>query len=86
MLSIYEHKPDLIVLDLLLPDTSGEELLEILKNDERTRDIPVVVLTAKEIQPSERERLLGKIISLFEKANLDRRALVDYVDETLSEE
>jgi threonine synthase len=86
LLSIYEHKPDLIVLDLLLPDTSGEELLEILKNDERTRDIPVVVLTAKEIQPSERERLLGKIISLFEKANLDRRALVDYVDETLSEE
>jgi len=83
---IKQVKPGLIVLDLLLPDTSGEELLERLKSDEETRDIPVVILTAKDIRADEREKLLGKIISLFEKANLDRQALVDYVNETLSEE
>jgi hypothetical protein len=45
----------------------------------------VVVLTAKDIKAVEREKLLGKIISLFEKATLDRQALIDYVDETLSD-
>jgi threonine synthase len=84
--SIQRHKPALIVLDLMLPDIKGEELLERLKDHEETRHIPVVVLTAKDIRTDEREQLLGKIISLFEKANLDRQALVDYVNETLSDE
>jgi CheY-like chemotaxis protein len=82
---IKEQKPALIVLDMVLPDITGEQLLERLKSDDETRQIPVVVLTAKDFRAEEREQLLGKIISLFEKANLDRRALVDYVNETLSE-
>ncbi|MCD4685009.1 MAG: pyridoxal-phosphate dependent enzyme [Anaerolineae bacterium] len=83
---IKTKKPSLIVLDLMLPDMTGEALLERLKNDDDTKDIPVVVLTAKDIRAAEREQLLGKIISLFEKANLDRQALVDYVNETLSDD
>jgi len=83
---VKQIQPALVVVDLLLPDTPGEMLVERLKNDETTRQIPVVVLTAKDIRAAEREQLLGKIISLFEKANLDRQALVDYVNETLSEE
>ncbi len=79
-------RPALIVLDLLLPDLSGETVLERLKQNPETQNIPVVVLTAKDIRAAEREKLLGKIISLFEKASLDRQALVDYVNETLSGE
>jgi signal transduction histidine kinase len=41
-----EHRPDLILLDLHLPDIGGDEVLEELRGDERTRDIPVVVLSA----------------------------------------
>jgi len=84
--AIQDHQPALIVLDLMLPDITGEELLERLSQDDTTRGIPVVVTTAKDIKAEERERLLGKIISLFEKAHLDRQTLLDYVDETLSEE
>lgn len=39
------EKPDLILLDLILPDISGLELLKKLRNVEKTRDIPVVVLS-----------------------------------------
>ncbi len=67
----------------MLPDISGEELLERLRDDERTRDMPVVVLTAKDLSRDERDRLLQKIISLFQKATLDRQALIDSVDRTL---
>jgi PAS domain S-box-containing protein len=41
-----EHRPHLILLDLHLPDISGQEVLTRLKADPATRDIPVVVLTA----------------------------------------
>jgi len=41
-----EHRPDLILLDLHLPDLGGEKVLAQLQADERTRDIPVVILSA----------------------------------------
>ncbi len=84
--TILERKPALIVLDLMLPDMDGNTLLERLKANEATRDIPVVVLTAKDIRSEEREQLLGKIISVFQKATLDRKALIDRVNETLSDD
>jgi two-component system phosphate regulon response regulator PhoB len=51
-----ERRPDLIVLDLMLPDFSGTELCKALKRDDRTRDIPVIMLTAK---GEEIDRVLG---------------------------
>ena len=56
---------------------------EDIIRDAHERDIPVVVLTAKDLRRDERERLLGQIISLFQKATLDRQALIASVDETL---
>ncbi len=42
-----EHHPDLILLDLNLPDTPGEQLLRILKEDKNTSDIPVITVTGE---------------------------------------
>ena len=41
------HIPDLIVLDLMLPDIDGLEITKILKSEPKTKDIPIVMLTAK---------------------------------------
>lgn len=45
--ALQEPLPDLVLLDLMLPDTSGTEICRELRADERTRSIPVVMLTAK---------------------------------------
>jgi len=44
---IREEKPDLILLDLMMPDMDGWEVYQQLKADEYSRDIPVIVVTAK---------------------------------------
>ena len=53
-----ERRPDVIVLDLMLPGMNGYEVLETLQRDEGTAKIPVLVLTAKSLR-ADRERSHG---------------------------
>jgi twitching motility two-component system response regulator PilG len=45
--AIAEERPDLVLLDVMLPEIDGFEVCRRIKSDEATRDIPVVMLTAK---------------------------------------
>ena len=47
----HKEHPDLIVLDLMLPGIDGLEVARLLKSDSKTRDIPIVMLTAKGEEP-----------------------------------
>lgn len=59
--------PDLIVLDLMMPETDGFAVLDALKADPSTAPIPVVVVTAKELTAWEQQRLQGQVHSLMQK-------------------
>ena len=74
-----EHRPALVLLDLHLPDTSGETVLQRLRSDPRTAAIPVVVLTA-DASPGvlDRVRSLGAAACLSKPADLGAlRRLLD---------
>lgn len=79
-LSVARQKlPDLIVSDLTMPGIDGFGLVEELKLDPRTRHIPVVVVSAKDITEEERSRLNGHIEALYQKGSLPTRKFVDKV-------
>lgn len=77
--------PDLIVTDLTMPGIDGFGLVEELKLDPRTKEIPVVVVSAKDITPRERKRLNGHIEAVYQKGSLPPRKFVDEVVQVLEE-
>jgi CheY-like chemotaxis protein len=78
-----QRLPDLVVLDLTMPNLDGFSVLEELKRDERTRHIPVIVVTARDITEAERQRLTGRVAALYQKAALSPRVFVDQVVQVL---
>jgi len=70
-----ECRPDLVVLDLMLPRISGERVCQELRADPRTADVPVVVVSAR-IQEAERLRALAAGADVFISKPYDLAALV----------
>jgi CheY-like chemotaxis protein len=64
--------PDLIVLDLMMPEVNGFDVVEALKERLDTSTIPIVVVTAKKITSEDRARLNGYVATIMEKAEFNR--------------
>ena len=76
---VEERRPDMILLDLMMPEMDGAEFVERLRANERTRSIPVLVITAKDITPQDRQRLSGGVQAIMQKGSME---LSDVVAET----
>jgi len=55
---VFEHRPDLVLMDIQLPDIDGIEALSRLRADDRTASVPVLALTAQAME-GDRERFLA---------------------------
>jgi signal transduction histidine kinase/CheY-like chemotaxis protein len=67
---VHQHKPDLITLDLAMAGFSGMDVLEELKADPTTRDIPVVVITSRLLSPAEQDHLAARTHAVLNKSVL----------------
>jgi PAS domain S-box-containing protein len=68
--------PDLILLDLMMPEMDGFEFVRVLHNNEAWRTVPVVVLTAKDITGEDRARLNGHAERILQKGAYSREELL----------
>ncbi len=78
--------PDLIVTDLMMPGIDGFGLVEELKLDPRTKNIPVVVVSAKDITPEERKRLNGHIEAVYQKSSLPPQKFVEQMVQVIEDD
>ncbi len=77
-----EH-PDLLILDLMMPEMDGFAVLDILRSNPETAEIPVIVSTAKELTPDEKNRLKDQIQALMQKGGFMSDELLEEVKSIL---
>src|SRR5262249_22380782 len=76
---LQESKPDLILLDLMMPEMDGFQVVAILQKEPGWRDIPVIVITALELNAKDRERLNSGVHSVLVKETFRPADLVDRI-------
>ena len=81
---ITKRQPDLILLDLMMPEMDGFELVSQLQNHEQWQTIPIVVITAKDINPEDRIRLNGCVEKILQKGAYSQEELLAQVRNLVS--
>jgi CheY-like chemotaxis protein len=78
-----EH-PDAILLDLMMPGMDGFEVLEELRTDDKTADIPIIILTTKDVTTEERDLLNEHTQGLMRKITLTPQSLLEVVSSAIN--
>jgi CheY-like chemotaxis protein/anti-sigma regulatory factor (Ser/Thr protein kinase) len=71
--------PDLILLDLMMPEVTGFDVVESLRADQATRQIPIMVLTAKVLNPDDKRALNGHVAAIFQRNSVAGAELIDWL-------
>ena len=77
--AVRRERPAVVLLDLLMPDLDGFEVVERLRADPLVGDVPIIVLTSKEMTAADQERLRGRISYLAQKGTVPQAELVELV-------
>jgi signal transduction histidine kinase/DNA-binding response OmpR family regulator len=73
------QRPDLILLDLLLPDIDGLSIAEALHSEESWKDIPILVVTGKELSQEDQDRLQNCVELVLHKGRFGKEELIRYL-------
>ena len=80
-----EYKPDLILLDAMLPRVTGFEVLDILHNTDKTQRIPIIMLTALGQKEDRDKATMSGAVDYFVKTEVDLDTISKRIAERLSE-
>jgi len=78
-----EEQPDLILLDLMMPDMDGFQLVTKLSNEPSWRNIPVIIVTAHDITTDDRRRLNSAVEAILLKGSFAPAQLVEHIRQLL---
>ncbi|HWP38498.1 MAG TPA: response regulator [Gemmatimonadales bacterium] len=79
-----QRPPDLVLLDLMMPEMDGFEFLEAFRARDACRGIPVVVITAKDLTSEDRQRLNGGVQRIVAKSGNTQEALATELRELIA--
>jgi signal transduction histidine kinase/CheY-like chemotaxis protein/CHASE3 domain sensor protein len=73
------QRPQLILLDLMMPEVNGFDVVEALRTDKATRSIPIMVLTSKELTKADKQALNGYVAAIFQRNSVAGSELVAWL-------
>ncbi len=75
----FSERPDVLILDLMMPDVSGFDVVSKLKMDPETRNIPIIICTSRDPTSEDIIRLRGDVISVMRKGEFAREELINEI-------
>jgi len=81
--SVKDTIPDLILLDLMMPEMDGFEVLSRLKNKEEWAEIPVIIITAKTLKETEKEFLENRVEAIIAKEGMSTDIVLKDISEAM---
>lgn len=70
------EQPDLMILDLIMPEISGFQLAHQMRHHDETKDIPIIILTSMEVDPDTREKMESIVTTVMSKQKFTRKDLL----------
>ncbi|HKW69017.1 MAG TPA: response regulator [Candidatus Dormibacteraeota bacterium] len=64
------HHPDFVVLDLMMPEVTGFDVVEALRADAKTREVPIMVLTAANLTEADKRQLNGRVSQILSRGSV----------------
>ena len=74
-----EQLPDLIILDLVMPKVSGVDVIRELKKHPDAKEIPIIILTVKNLTKKEKSTLLADVAKVLQKGEVSKEDLIDEI-------
>jgi CheY-like chemotaxis protein len=79
------RKPDLVLLDLMMPEVSGFDVVEALRADPATRQMPIMVLTAKDLTSADKRHLNGRVSTILRRGSTGATDLIVMLHEIIAQ-
>lgn len=81
---ITEHQPDLVLLDLMIPEIDGFGVLEVMREQDASQDIPVILFTGQMLTETEMERLNRSLTTVLGKGLFSVEEILQHIDAALA--
>ena len=81
--AIEANRPDILLLDIIMPRLDGFGVIDRVRANPQTRDLPIIVISAKDLTADEAQRLKKTVASVMKKQGLQSEKLVDEVNNIL---
>ena len=72
----FKEKPEVVILDLMMPESSGFDVIKALKNNPDSIDTPIIVCTAKDLDSNDIKELNGNVSSIMHKGMFTEEELL----------
>jgi len=79
------RNPDLVLLDLMMPDVSGFDVVEALRANPTTQQTPIMILTARHLTEADKRHLNGHVSTILSRGSNSASDLLDHLRQLVGE-
>lgn len=79
-----DANPDIVLLDLMMPEVTGFDVVEALHSDRQTRDTPIMILTASTLSDSDKQRLNGRVSKILNRGSVGAADVIGLLRQTVA--